>query len=64
MKKHILTFLIFTVLFGLFTALLFSLRGEVNYPLVITTSVLVGILTTILASRISKSGFFENKKKN
>lgn len=52
MKKHILTFLIFTILFGLFTALLFSLRGEVNYPLVITTSVLVGLVMTIYLNRV------------
>lgn len=52
MKKHILTFLIFTVLFGLFATLLFSLRGEVNYPLVITTSGLVGLVMTIYLNRV------------
>lgn len=64
MKKHILTFLIFTPIYAIIATLLYSTRGQVDYTNIILQSILVGILTTILTIRILKSGFFENKKKN
>ena len=63
MKQHILFFIIFTVLFAVFSILFYSLISEVNYTLIIGQSLFVGILITISMSRILKSGFFENKKK-
>lgn len=62
MKQHILFFIIFTVLFAVFSILFYTLIGEVNYTLIVVQSIFAGILTTILTSRILKSGFFENKK--
>jgi len=54
MKQHILFFFAVIIFYSIITMALSSLKGDINYELNITQTLIVGVFTTVLVGWINR----------